>query len=200
MADHLRFVTYTYDDDHLPRGGGIIRRHINQCYSVRRRSGLRFRHFTVAEYGEKRNRVHWHSLQFYYGDPPLDPLDVSTRTFGWSHGNAQYEVPRSIAASAAYVFDYMNKGGEAMRPSDGLGKQYLLNFAKMQARNRRYLTNDHGITYYVPGVRTPQGQLWRYQLPRFHPWAADLAEVYLDTWQLSHDDPCPDDLRGIAYG
>lgn len=198
-ADHVRFVTYTYDDDHLPSDKKIDRRHIKECYAVRRRR-YEFRHFTVGEYGEINGRPHFHSLQFYYGEPPMEPLNVNCRTYGWAKGNAQYELPKSIASCASYVYAYLDKGGEAMKPSPKMGHQYLVRFAQMQARNRRFLTGPHGIQYYVPGVRTREGALWRYHLPCWHSYATDMAEAYLDTWAECHDDPPRDELRGIAYG
>jgi len=200
QADFVRFVTLTYDDDHVDNATQLPATHIKK-YMERRRTKYALRHFTVGEFGDKTHRPHWHSLQFYYGKQPDDQLDYSERHFGWGRGNSQYEKPRSIAGCCAYIYDYLDKGGKALRPSNGIGKDYLLKFARLQARNRKPLTRDDRgvINFYVPGVRTPQGSLWQYGFPKHHPWALDMAHAYLAEWQALWTDPSPDKLMGINW-
>lgn len=199
-ADAVRFVTLTYDEDHLDaKAWGLHADHIKDYCKVRRRK-YRFRHFTVGEYGDANGRPHWHSLQFFYGVQPQDVLNFSTKTYGWNKGNAEYELPRSVAGAVAYVYDYVDKGGKALRPSPGIGKRYLGNYAKMQARNGLRLTNDYGIVYTVPNARKESGGLWRYQIPNGHPWAGDLADLYIEEWENTRSEPMTDPLKGINYG
>lgn len=57
------FVTLTYDNDHLPANGSLVKRDL-QLFMKRYRkiagNGIRF--FACGEYGEKTNRPHYHLL------------------------------------------------------------------------------------------------------------------------------------------
>lgn len=110
-------------------------------------------------------------------------LNFSTRNYGWGRGNSQYEVPRSVAGSVKYVYDYIDKGGRKLRPSPGLGWSYLENWARMKARNGRKLTDAMGIPFSVPNARKPKGGLWQYHFPFNHPWSVRLAEIYAEEWE-----------------
>lgn len=199
-ADHVRFVTLTYDDENVGEAFSLPRNHLRDYFKTRRRK-YTFRHFTVGEWGDKTERPHWHSLQFYYGDPPLEPLNFSDRYFGWAKGNSQYETLRSIGGSVTYIMDYLDKGGSPVRPSPGIGKLYLLRYAKLLAEERRLLTKDQGIVYTVPGVTSRKGgSLRKLYFPASHPWAIDMAEIYESTWEALHNELPPDPLKGIPYG
>lgn len=208
-CDAARFVTLTYDDELANQGKSkktncetglyLPTEHMKQYFRQRRKL-YKLRHFTVGEYGDKTGRPHWHSLQFYYGAIPDDVLDFSTHCYGWTRGNSQYELPKSIAASASYVYDYIDKGGKALKPSPGMGLQYLLNFAEMQARHRRRLATDFGIKYHVPGARKPGGGNWFYYIASGHHYAPILAEHYLSTWERHHkDQPDYSQFRKVEY-
>jgi len=199
-ADFVRFVTLTYNDENLADGRSLPTDHVKLYCQNRRQSKLCFKHFTVGEYGDKTDRPHWHSLQFLYGKQPPEPLGFSDKHLGWTHGNSCYELPRSLAGSAAYLYDYLDKGGRAMRPSPGLGKRFLINFAHMQARHRRKLCNQYGIPYTVPGVARPDGVLWQYTIARGHRYAVAMAEAYIEEWQCHWDDlPDFNNLGEIQY-
>ena len=190
-ANATRFVTLTYSDDEL--ANGVSTNHVKEYYhNRRRRYGVK--HFTVLEHGEKTGRPHFHAIQCYYGDPPKDPLGVACDNFGWAKGTSQYETIRSTAGAIGYLFGYLDKGGEAMRPSPMMGRQYLLGFARHRARNRVRLTNQKdGITFYIPGVRTKEGKLWNYQVPISDPVAQMMVDAYLEEfrslWAADPDDP-----------
>lgn len=53
------FVTLTYDDEHLPRGGGLHYPHV-QAFFKRLRHQYPFRFFMCGEYGEELKRPHYH--------------------------------------------------------------------------------------------------------------------------------------------
>lgn len=199
-ADAVRFVTLTYNEKSLDaRAKSLDPEHFKD-YSKVRRKKWNFRHFSVGEYGDANGRPHWHSLQFYYGEIPDDILGFSTENYGWAKGNSEYELPRSIAGTVAYIYDYVDKGGKQLRPSPGIGKRYLLNYARHLARNGHRLTNDYGIRYTVPNARKSTGGLWSYQIPNGHPWAAEMADHYIEEWEMTRSEKLTDPLRGINYG
>jgi len=198
-SDYVRFVTLTYDEEHLDdRAFALDNEHFKD-YSKSRRRKYDFKHFTVGEYGDKTGRPHWHSLQFFKGKPPVEPLDFAQVQYGWRKGNSLYQTPNSVAACCAYVYDYLDKGGKALRPSPGLGKQYLFAFARMQARNNRRLTDHVGIRYTVPNARRTDGVSWYYHIPPSHHWASDIAAEYVEEWERTQDGPLIDPLRNIDY-
>lgn len=123
------FVTLTYDDAHLPANGsldvskfdsdgkmiheGAFPRFIR---SLRKRTGERIRYFHVGEYGEIRNRPHYHALLFGWSPPdktllsvrkgfPVFTSDLLRAT--WSDG--LHEIGSVTAASAGYVARYIKK-------------------------------------------------------------------------------------------
>lgn len=60
------FTTMTYDDAHLPRGGTLVKRHVQlwQKRVRKARPGEKVRFFTGGEYGETTWRPHYHSIIF----------------------------------------------------------------------------------------------------------------------------------------
>lgn len=120
MHDDNSFVTLTYNDDHLPPGGTLVKSDF-QLFMKRLRKKLsarsvQVRYFQCGEYGETTQRPHYHAILFGYrpDDPELFsqdgefPLFVSTElseTWGMGHatfGEATFE-------SAAYVARYCTK-------------------------------------------------------------------------------------------
>lgn len=62
------FITLTYDDDHLPALGSLVKRDL-QLFIKRLRKMIapkRVRHYAVGEYGEINHRPHYHLLLFGY--------------------------------------------------------------------------------------------------------------------------------------
>lgn len=99
-----------------------------------------------------------------------------------------------------------------LRPSPGLGRQYLISYAKSMARNGRLLASEYGVVYTVPNARMPkkkdrndstpgqrgrplslEGSLWQYTLPVSHAYSAIMAECYIEEWLKTRKDPCPYD-------
>lgn len=131
------FITLTYDDDHLPRGGSLHKKHF-QDFMKRLRKHLfpkRVRFFHVGEYGEQFARPHYHAIIFGYdfldrrydleltdrGDtvwrsPELDLL--------WTSGLNQ--VGSVTFESCAYVARYVTKKifGDASHHYQGRAPEY----------------------------------------------------------------------------
>jgi hypothetical protein len=59
------FVTLTYNDDHLPKDGSLVKRDVqNYLKRFRLKFGGGLRYFAVGEYGEINWRPHYHLLLF----------------------------------------------------------------------------------------------------------------------------------------
>jgi len=200
-ADWLRFVTLTYNVDHVAEGYELPKQHPRRWLEyLRRKQDLPVRAFIVGEYGDKTARPHWHALLFGYGSPPDIPLGVSSTFQGWTRGNSQWEKPRAVASAAKYCYDYLDKGGVRLQPSQGMGKQYLHNYALMMARNRRYLASHLGVRYTVPGVNRPDGKPWLYSLAPSHRYALMMVEAYIEEWRAVHGvDPDFDQFGRFNY-
>ncbi|AXH74346.1 MAG: replication initiator protein [Microviridae sp.] len=71
MHEHSTFLTLTYDNEHLPRGGTLVKRDLQLFMKRLRKSkgeGVRF--YACGEYGDFNGRPHYHLLLFncLFGD------------------------------------------------------------------------------------------------------------------------------------
>lgn len=60
------FITLTYDDEHLPRGGTLVKRHAQLFMKSLRDKyrALKIRFFLCGEYGDRTQRAHYHAIIF----------------------------------------------------------------------------------------------------------------------------------------
>lgn len=94
------FVTLTYDPESLPRGGTLVKRHV-QLFIKRLRRSLgkrRISYFAVGEYGDESQRPHYHALLFGYW-----PADAQLLSSGNDGGHRLY-TSRSLSALWTYGF------------------------------------------------------------------------------------------------
>ncbi|QCQ84888.1 replication initiator protein [Blackfly microvirus SF02] len=118
MHSASAFVTLTYDDDHLPPGGFLVKRDL-QLFMKRLRkqrpTGLRF--FACGEYGERTLRPHFHVLllntdfadgRFYKASASGSDLFTSRELSSlWPDGHCDFGAV--TFGSAAYVAGYVMK-------------------------------------------------------------------------------------------
>ena len=71
--DNNLFVTLTYDDEHLPRDGKLVRKHVTD-FIKRLRHYTKCRYFGCGEYGTKNKRPHYHLILFDVSIDDLKPL------------------------------------------------------------------------------------------------------------------------------
>jgi len=58
------FVTLTYDDEHLPEDGSLVKKHFQNFAKKVRRDVGKFSYYHVGEYGPKTLRPHYHACIF----------------------------------------------------------------------------------------------------------------------------------------
>lgn len=134
------FITLTYDDEHLPIGGTLVRAHYQQWLKrLRDRlSPQTIRYFVVGEYGERTERPHYHAILFGYPPCRKHPQHCTTRRCvscdlifdTWGHGLIQ--VGTLTHASAQYCAGYITK--KLTNKDDPRLKGREPEFAKMSLR------------------------------------------------------------------
>jgi len=73
MHSQSAFITLTYSDEHLPKGGHLSVHHAQQFLKDLRKKiyPRKIRHVTVGEYGTKKGRPHYHAVLFGIGSEEL---------------------------------------------------------------------------------------------------------------------------------
>lgn len=111
------FLTLTYDREHLPPHGTLVKKHWQDFAKKVRNHHGPFRFMHCGEYGEKGGRPHYHALVFGH-DFSEDSVKVRTRgehelraseslSKLWPHG--LHAIGRVSWDSAAYVASYTTK-------------------------------------------------------------------------------------------
>lgn len=111
------FVTLTYDQEHFPQHGSLNHRHW-QLFAKRLRAKLGpFRFFMCGEYGDLKDRPHYHALLFGLDFPdrvransinasePVYRSEILSRV--WPHGS--HSIGTVTYASARYCAAYTTK-------------------------------------------------------------------------------------------
>lgn len=98
------FLTLTYDEDHVPCNGSLMKSHIKQYVDLSRQSSLgHFRYFLVGEYGGQFGRPHYHMIIFNASPYEWEEYFKSK----WRHGYVKVDEVNS--KTAAYVCGYVTK-------------------------------------------------------------------------------------------
>lgn len=116
--DHNRFLTLTYDDEHLPPNGWLDKKHVSAFIKkLRKKYSNKIRFFAAGEYGSHTTRPHYHLLVFNCRFPDEKPrgerrgepqYESALATKWW--GKGQVQIGTVTGASAAYVAQYVVKG------------------------------------------------------------------------------------------
>lgn len=157
------FLTFTYDDDHLPRnpesGLSELRKRDVQLFMKRLRkasascSDIPIRYYTVGEYGTQKGRPHYHSIMFN-----LHPHVVTRLDRIWQGGiiHAGSVTPESIAYVTKYV---INRHGEyagreppfsLMSKKPGIGAGYLDSHSDWHRDGMRGFVQVNGVIARLP--------------------------------------------------
>lgn len=166
ISDSSYFVTFTYDDEHLPYTD-------NNKYNKNRRPTLKYRdhqlfmkklrkrektsklkYYAVGEYGDQFNRPHYHSILF-------NVTDINNIYQSWEGGRVQ--IDECNIKTIAYVAKYVQKQIKFKDRSDprerekalmskGLGQNYLTPQMQkfMKTKLNPYLTHYNGQKIALP--------------------------------------------------
>lgn len=149
MANHSSmfpvssFITLTYDDEHLPYPPSLEPRHLELLWKVLRGSAA-FSYYACGEYGEKRQRPHYHAILFGYwpADARLWKETSAGQLFSSSHltqkwGRGFTSVSPVSMATMVYVAKYVLKAKEDFRwvdPETGEVFNLVSPFSRMSRR------------------------------------------------------------------
>lgn len=129
--DKVVFVTLTYDDDHLPYEGTLIKEDLQGFFKRLRIRQDPLRYYACGEYGEQTMRPHYHAIIFGRSVADRDAIDKA-----WGYGHILCSAPSYKRMQ--YVAKYVGKAyfgnvakevyGDRVPPfqlaSQGLGREY----------------------------------------------------------------------------
>lgn len=101
------FVTVTYNDEHLPEGGTLVKSDLQKYFKRLRYYGIKFKYYACGEYGEKYGRPHYHILFF-----SKEQIDEKLFRELWRSDKGAIgivHVGSVTNSSARYVAGYVNK-------------------------------------------------------------------------------------------
>ncbi|AXB22582.1 replication initiation protein [Alces alces faeces associated microvirus MP15 5067] len=127
------FVTLTYDDEHLPENGSLVKKDLTDFFKRLRRDlePLNIKYFACGEYGENTMRPHYHAIIFGVGLSERENKslgcfysDNNLIENNWPYGNVfnGQVTPNSCRYCAEYVFKKYN-GKKKIEVYDNLGLQ-----------------------------------------------------------------------------
>jgi len=96
------FITLTYDDDNLPENASLRYSDVQKYHKRLRKSGLQIQYYTVGEYGDDKDRPHYHSI--YYSSQDIQPDSWRDH---WPHGFVH--IGTATADSIRYCAKYAQK-------------------------------------------------------------------------------------------
>lgn len=148
---HNCFVTLTYDDDHLPEGGTLVKRDLQLFLKrLRAKHGAGIRFYACGEYGDIGSRPHYHAILFNHDFSDrvrVSHVNASNPLFRsreldvlWGKGHTS--VGDVTFESAAYVARYVMKKITGDRADDhyarvspdGVVQSVLPEFCEMSRR------------------------------------------------------------------
>ena len=143
MNENNHFVTFTYNNEHLPAGGTLQKEDFQKWAKRWRKQNGKFRYFHCGEYGELRGRPHYHACVFGMkiqdlieagktksGHPALESEELK---HSWGKGNVQ--VGRLTFESAAYTARYIMK-----KVTGDAAEEHYTDRQTGEIREREYVT------------------------------------------------------------
>lgn len=185
MHDASCMLNLTYDDEHLPEYGQLVKEDLQKFFKRLRKAGYKFKYVASGEYGEKTRRPHFHIAMFGVdfnnsrsvwgrsssGDVTYISSSVSTH---WDKG--QHLIGALNFESAAYIARYIlkkQKGPNAVRvPLADLGDGELVlpnhEFLLMSKGIGRSWFREYFMTDVFPHASVITQQGTKAPVPRFY--------------------------------
>ena len=149
------FITLTFDDKHLSKDGSIQVSAMQQFHKSLRQllSPIKYRHYTIGEYGDKYGRPHYHSIIFGHDFPEKVKHKYLTKYSDWMYtselltncwGNGYCTIQPLVRARAAYITGYVTKKLNGPKAAEYKGK--TPEFANMS--NQPGLGNSWFLKFY----------------------------------------------------
>lgn len=140
------FITLTYDNDHLPLDGNLVKSDLQKFFKRLRKSGVKCKYLACGEYGGQFGRPHYHSVIFgwypedsylwrnkkvnpTFRSPTLEKLwpfgmsEIGSLTFNSARYVASYIVKQHRGKEKKY-YDENNVVPEFVVMSNGLGRDF----------------------------------------------------------------------------
>lgn len=143
-SDASCFVTLTYSDENLPKDGSLSVEHCQKFLKrLRKNVGVKVRYFLGGEYGEKRDRPHYHVI--FFGLGPESRVEID-KAWGLGHvwiGHVTVDSANYVAGytlkklSGERVAEYKGRKPEfgLMSRRPGIGHDYLDRFGGFLKNN-----------------------------------------------------------------
>lgn len=177
---NTRFVTLTYNNDHLPSSREhALRDWQAMLKQMRRKLGFRPRFFLVSEYGGRTHRFHYHFLLFGI---PKTVEDKVFSAFILDCWNNRGFISASVASGKQfnYVSKYVTK--DLSLVEDGEWKDFCtfskrppLGFEYAEKYLRAYIDSISGRSLMIDGYHYSTPRYFRDKL-----WSEDIREVFSD--------------------
>ena len=112
------FITLTYDDNHLPSDGSLVKHHLQDFFKRlrRRNEPKKIKYYACGEYGEKYSRPHYHACVFNHDFEDKELWSTKQGTKLYISKELQSLWPKGFSTigdvtfdSAAYVARYILK-------------------------------------------------------------------------------------------
>lgn len=206
------FITLTYDDEHLPPNGSLVKKDLQKFFKRLRRdlddSKIKIKYFACGEYGEKTKRPHYHAIIFGLG---LNENDRNLIMDNWPFCDWSNQSIRknsfglvetySIQYVAGYIHSKLN-GDEAEREyketgrepvfrllSLGLGAQFVDEFKDELTRNQcfKYRGKEMSLPrYYVNRLGLTTDDLREKAIELDCDFVEDTTGIYIHSDVLYH--------------
>lgn len=160
--DKKSFVTLTYNDENIPKGGSLVKADLQNFFKRLRKCRYengksKIKYYACGEYGDRTYRPHYHVLFFGIGTDDRD-IEENWRVGHCHVGSVSIESIRYVAGYVNKKYGEHEKGYEFYkkngleRPfqllSKGIGKQFAMDNRDQIVQQQRLTLN--GSSYSIP--------------------------------------------------
>lgn len=190
------FATLTYDDEHLPENGSLVKGDLQKFFKRLRKNNRlekNLRYFACGEYGDKSGRPHYHAIIYGLGFKDREMIKDAWRQCVWYPRLDRKRFGTVTYDSCRYVSDYVFKKYSGVKNSEvytskGLETPFRLCSKGLGLRwaqdNKDQLERQGGFT--LRGIPV--------QVPRYY-----VKKLDLNLKQVDNDDVWLKYMRSQNY-